>query len=168
MNTSISNGINVGKLPWDFIVTSKLYNGRGTDFNKKETKRLFDEIKQIKTIYFALERSKFYNDYHSHLLIESSDEQGFINGMKGFYKSSYMTFGNRPLLVKMEKSEKSLVTPVNFQDLWVNSPTIEIHGRVGTCFIEKIYGSKNAALYINKYSSRGFTTGYLSRDINNN
>jgi hypothetical protein len=43
-------------------------------------------------------------------------------------------------------------------------PFYEIVGKNGRCFVERVIGLSNSSLYINKYTGRGVTTGYLNKN----
>lgn len=67
------------------------------------------------------------------------------------YKNIRTLIGSNNQTIKQEVIEKEYI------------PFYEIRGRDGRGYIERIKGVRNTTLYINKFTDRGITSGYLKK-----
>jgi hypothetical protein len=67
------------------------------------------------------------------------------------YKTTRTLRGANKQIIKQEVIAKELI------------PFHEVQGQDGRVYIEQIKGVKNASIYMNKFTERGITTGYLKK-----
>jgi hypothetical protein len=67
------------------------------------------------------------------------------------YKTSRNLIGPNNQIIRQEYFEKEFI------------PFYEIQGKMGRGYIETIKGIKNTSIYLNKFTDRGITTGYLKK-----
>lgn len=68
------------------------------------------------------------------------------------YKSCRNLIGPNGLTIKKEVIEREFI------------PFHEIQGTDGRGYIERVRGVRNASIYLNKFTDRGITTGYLNQN----
>jgi hypothetical protein len=168
MKTSISNGKNLTKLDFNYMIT---YRPRiSPSFDKREEciRSIFNNIPYNHLIYFW-ERDKEISNYHSHILVQSEFSEIIpcmfqnVNGVKS------VLHGTRETLIK---SQKTLTNPKSGEkihkvmDRKVNIEFSEFMGTKGKVHFEPIIESNNSCYYVSKFSDRGIISGYLNMLVN--
>ena len=163
MKTSIFNGINIGKLEFDYCVRYRPRTPVSELNMRKQIVLIFNKIEHDHICY-VWERDKSTNSSHSHSLIKTKDEN-LINQLQINIVSKHEPREEtRTILIRRDKTFTSLSTGISITKP-VDTPEIvtglSIDGKHGSLFIEPIKSLAAKAIYINKYNDRGTGNGFI-------
>jgi hypothetical protein len=161
MKTQELNGRNIGKLQYEhnivFHPIKRIY------YNSMETQiKYICKNTNFEYLFYAWEKSKEFNTYHAHILMKNGclDVLKLYENIGGYRIDDAI----RNTIVKTDKKDIKMTKicgTSDFIDIKHEIPGTTILGKIGKIHIEPIIDVKASAMYITKYSSRGFTTGYI-------
>ncbi len=163
MNSSILNGLNIGKVEFNKFITFR--PTKNISLGKRE-----DHIKYILNgtnysyCYYCFERDRYSNRYHVHLLLKCDNnkfDEALYANIKGY---GGITIGKREAWINTQqnligkKGDKKMIRLV---DEKIQVVFRGYRGRLGTIHVEKIESNIGTALYTSKFTNSGIVSGYI-------
>lgn len=163
MKTSIFNGLNIGKLDFNYNVRYRpRVNVTPLGMNR-QIKYLFKDV-DYEHICYVWENDKYSKQKHSHSLIKTNDPD-LITQLQYNLKSKENPFiGNREVIYQ---EEKNLINPqtgekiTRRKDVKTIVEYTQIEGKNGVVFIEPILNNISSSIYTHKFTDYGSNFGYI-------
>jgi hypothetical protein len=163
MKTSFYNGINTGKLDFDYNVRYRPRTNVSILGMKRQIQYLFKDI-NYEHICYVWENDKYSKHKHSHSLVKTSDSEIIQKLQNNIISLKELIIETNPILIRRERT---LTNPKNgekiqfSQDTWENVKSTTIIGKHGEVYIEPILNVISSSIYTHKFTDYGVNFGYI-------
>lgn len=164
MKTSIFNGLNTGKLDFNYNIRYRPRINVTPLAMKRQIEYLLKGI-DYEHAYYVWENDKFSKHKHSHSLIKTGDENLIIKLKDNILCNKEPIIEYRKLPIIRERNLTSLTNGIKKttnQYTWENVEGTKITGKHGELYIEPILSNVAASIYTNKYTDHGANFGYIT------
>ena len=163
MKTYYFNGINTGKLDFNYNVRYRPRTNVSTLGMKRQIQYLFKDI-NYEHISFVWENDTYTGLKHSHSLIKT-DDTNFIQKLQmNILSSKEPIIETNPILIRRYRT---LISPSSGekiqkpQDIWENVESTKMIGRHGEVYIQPVLNLVSSSIYNHKYTDHGVNFGYI-------
>jgi len=164
MKTSFFNGINTGKLDFDYNVRYRPRTDVSPLGMKRQIHYLFKDIK-YEHICYVWENDKYSKHKHSHSLVKTDDNNIIQQLQKNIISLKEPIIEERKIPIQRERC---LINPKNGekihfkQDIWENVTSTKIIGKHGELYIEPVLSNVSSSIYTHKYTDYGSNFGFIT------
>lgn len=163
MKTSIFNGLNTGKLDFDYNIRYRpRINVTPLSMNR-QIQYLFKGV-DYEHICYVWENDKGTNHKHSHSLIKTSDKNLIMQLQENLKSNKEPIKGEREILIR---EIKNLVSPTTGEILKIDKHRKvvvehnEIRGKHGVVYVEPVLSNISSSIYTHKFTDFGSNFGYI-------
>jgi hypothetical protein len=163
MKTSYFNGINTGKLDFDYNVRYRPRTDVSILGMENQIKYLFRDI-NYEYISFVWENDRYTKHKHSHSLIKTDDTDFIQKIQKNILSSKEPIIETNSILIRKYRTLTSVTSGEKTQkeqDTWENVESTRIIGRNGDVYIEPVLNVVSSSIYNHKYTDHGVNFGYI-------
>lgn len=163
MKTSLFNGINTGKVEFNYNIRYRPRVNVTPLGMRRQIEYLYNGI-NYEHIYYVWENDKYSKHKHSHCLVNTEDDNLLIKLQGNLISTKSPNTEKRKIAIQREKC---LINPVNGekytykQEYWEEVESTTIKGKYGEVYIEPILSSVSSSIYINKFTDYGANFGYI-------
>jgi hypothetical protein len=163
MKTSFFNGINTGKLDFDYNIRYRPRIDVSELGMKRQIEYLFRNI-TYDHLCFVWENDRYTKHKHSHTLVKTTDDNLILQLKDNIQSSKDPIIGTR--MVTYQK-ERTLINPKNGEkridriDCIGEVGFTELQGRHGVVYVEPIMSNVSSSIYTHKFTDRGVNYGYI-------
>ena len=164
MKTSFFNGINIGKLDFDYNVRYRPRNDVSPLGMKRQIQYLFKDI-NYEHICYVWENDKYSKHKHSHSLVKTDDNNIIQQLQKNIISLKEPIIEERKIPIQRDRC---LINPKNGekihfkQDIWENVSSTKISGKHGELYIEPVLSNVSSSIYTHKYTDHGSNFGFIT------
>ena len=164
MHTHAYLGTNIGKLPFNFYATLRIFGNYGVNKNEIAIEHLFKHIEPIVQLHYSIEKGNDKSYYHSHLLINAPENRDVLYESLNAYIMPKKTKNDKRIAIaKLPKNYLLKNGEVPFQDEYFNLDSTKFTNNKMELYLEPIISSCNASIYSTKFNSYGLNNGYFQR-----
>jgi hypothetical protein len=163
MKTSIFNGLNTGRLDFDYNIRYRpRINVTPLSMNR-QIQYLFKGV-DYEHICYVWENDKGTNHKHSHSLIKTSDNNLIMQLQENLKSNKEPIIGEREILIR---EIKNLVSPTTGEILKIDKHRKvvvehnEIRGKHGVVYVEPVLSNISSSIYTHKFTDYGSNFGYI-------
>jgi hypothetical protein len=163
MKTSYFNGINTGKLDFDYNVRYRPSNNVYILGMENQIEYLFKGI-QYDYISYVWENDKDRKHKHSHSLIKTNDDNflkkihsNILSTKDPIIKTNRVLIRRERTLAGLKNGEKRQFP----QDQWEEVESTKIIGKHGDVYVEPVLNVVSSSIYNHKYTDYGVNNGFI-------